>query len=91
MCPSDNESTILLIIDEPRHEEYLVSNETDSDISYAKFDQGAKKRFHDPIVIPSKEKSPFVWNYRENLIKRIEILAEDESKTVPLNKCTEGD
>ena len=73
MCPSDNDSAILIIFDEPRHEEYLVSNETNTAIKFAKFDHKAKANFHELITIPAKEYAPFVWNYREKLLKRVQI------------------
>ena len=91
MCPSDNDSTILLIFDEPRHEEYLVQNDTGINIKFAKFDHSTKNNFHEPITIPAKETSPFVWNDRDKLVKRIQVFIEDNKSLITLDKCTEGD
>lgn len=74
MNPSDNNSTILIIIDEPNFEEYIIKNKTSLSISYSKYNQKQKKTFEDQaIIVKSCHKSPFVWNYRENLLKRLQI------------------
>ena len=37
MNPSDNNSTILVILDEPNFEEYIIKNKTSQSISYKKY------------------------------------------------------
>ena len=41
--------------------------------------------------MPKNFKAPFVWNYRENLIKRVCIYFDDASKVISIDKCTEGE
>lgn len=47
MNPSDNNSTILIIIDEPNFEEYIIKNKTSLSISYSKYNQKQKKTFEE--------------------------------------------
>lgn len=91
MCPADNNATILIILDEPQFEEYIVKNETELEFHFSKWDQSSKKDFESPVRIQSKFKAPFVWNYRDNLIKRVCIYLEDTEKVLSIDKCTEGE
>ena len=54
MNPTDNNSTNLIILDEPHYEEYKMVNSTALETSFQKFDQQAKEPLSDPVsVAPS--------------------------------------
>jgi hypothetical protein len=50
MNPTDNNSTILIILDEPQFEEYLFHNDTDFDICFCKYDHSNKKPLNNDFV-----------------------------------------
>ena len=90
MNPTDNDSTILIIFDEPQYEEFIVKNRTDFDLSYCKFDQLARKPLTMPFKVFKGHKSPFVWNNREKTVKTIQIQIENQTMLMSLDKCTEN-
>jgi predicted metal-binding protein len=82
----DNNSTNLIIFNEPNFEEHILINNSGQELSFSKYDQRSKNSLGDPSVVSKSESRTFVWNYRDKLIKRIQICIQDQKNVISLDK-----
>lgn len=69
--PQDNNSTLMIIFDEPTVKEYLIVNNTDTPIEFRKYDIKSDKQLSEYAKIEENKDATFVWDHRDKPIKSV--------------------
>lgn len=96
--PTDNNASILIIFDEPSVKEFMIVNNSETNIEYQRYDPDAERpinrkgfqvggepRLNESIVLKHGSEAPFVWDSREhNSNKHMRVFIEGLEFVIPL-------
>lgn len=88
----DDDATLLIILENPATEEFLIKNKTGITLQFHKYDK-AKRRILDevPAILEGYKSMPFVWDNRDINDKQVLILAPKKKATASLDQVSKYD